>query len=98
MTAPQPRYSKEEFTRRGNALYEDQVRPQVEQEPDSVGKIVALDIETGAFEVADDAIAASDRLLARLPNAQIWFVRVGHRALHRFGARPVSSTKTAGAA
>lgn len=87
----QPRYSKDEFTRRGNALYEEQVRAQVEQQPGSRGKVVALDIETGQFEMAGDAIAASDKLLAHVPDAQIWFVRVGSRALHRFGPRPAAA-------
>jgi hypothetical protein len=32
MTVHQLRYSKEEFARRDNVLYESQVRPQVEQE------------------------------------------------------------------
>ncbi len=36
----QPRYSKEEFARRGDALYEAQVRSQVEEE--NHGKIVAI--------------------------------------------------------
>src|SRR4051812_46511465 len=48
MTVRQPRYSKEEFARRGNAIYEQQVRPQVEE--GNRGRIVAIDIETGAFE------------------------------------------------
>lgn len=48
MTVRQPRYSKEEFARRGDAIYESQVRPQVEA--GNRGKIVAIDIETGAFE------------------------------------------------
>jgi len=85
MTVRQPRYSKEEYARRGNEIYERQVRPQVEE--GNEGKIVALDIETGAFEVAEDTLTASDRLLARYPNAQPWFVRIGHRAVHRFGPR-----------
>jgi hypothetical protein len=51
MTARQPRYSKEEFARRGDEIYETQVRPQVEA--GNHGKIVAINIETGAFEVAD---------------------------------------------
>jgi hypothetical protein len=42
---------------------------------------VAIDIDTGAFEVANDVLTASDRLLARYPHAQTWFVRIGHRAL-----------------
>lgn len=87
MTALQPRYSKEEFAQRGSAIYERQVRPQVED--GNQGKIVAIDIDTGAFEVAEDVLSASDRLLARCPNAQTWFVRIGSRAVHRFGLRSI---------
>jgi hypothetical protein len=83
MTIRQPRYNKEEFARRGHEIYESQVRQQVEK--DNHGKIVAIDIETGAFEVAKDSLTASDQLLARLTDAQIWFVRIGHRAVHRVG-------------
>lgn len=83
MTVQSFNYSKEEFARRGNEIYESQVRPQVES--GNYGRIVAIDIETGAFELADDTITASDRLLERYPNAQIWRVRIGHKAVHRFG-------------
>jgi hypothetical protein len=83
MVVRQPRYSKEEFARRGDEIYESQVRQQVEE--GNHGKIVAIDIETGAFEVAKDSLTASDRLLEKYPDAQIWFVRIGHRAVHRIG-------------
>ena len=66
----QPRYSKEEFARRGDEIYESQVRQQVEE--GNHGKIVAIDIETGAFEVADDIVTASDHLLSKYPDAQTW--------------------------
>lgn len=85
MTKRQPRYSKEEHARRGTAVYEQHVRPQVEA--GNQGKIVALDVDTGAFEVAEDSVTASLRLLARHPDAQIWSVRIGHPAVHRFGPR-----------
>jgi hypothetical protein len=85
MVVRQPRYSKEEFARRGDEIYESQVRPQVEE--GNYGKIVAIDIETGAFEVADDILTATDHLFEQLPDAQPWIVRIGHRAVHRFGAR-----------
>jgi len=85
MPTRQPRYSREEFARRGTELYERQVRPQVED--GNEGKVVAIDIETGIFEVAEDTLTASDHLLARCPDAQTWFVRIGHRALHRVGPR-----------
>ena len=83
MAARQPRYSKEEFAQRGQALYEKCVRPQVER--GNRGRIVAVDIGTGEFEVGDDAVTASGRLLARCPDAQPWCVRIGRRAMHRFG-------------
>jgi hypothetical protein len=72
MTVRQPRYSKEEFARRGDEIYESRVRPQVEA--GNYGKIVAIDIETGAFEVADDIVTASDSLLSKYPDAQTWFM------------------------
>ena len=88
MGVRQPRYSKEEFARRGQAIYEKRVRPQVEE--GNTGRVVAVDVETEEFEVADDPIAASDRLFARCPDAQPWLVRSGHRALHRFGVAHAS--------
>lgn len=91
MTVRQPRYSKEEFAQRGNKIYESQVRSQVEAENHS--KIVAIDIETGAFEVADNLLASSKQLLARLPDAQTWFVRIGHPAVDHFGARSLRTTR-----
>lgn len=85
MAVRQPRYPKEEYARRGNEIYESQVRSQVEE--GNHGKIVAIDIETGAFEIADDLLAASKQLLARVPDPQTWFVRIGHPAVDHFGAR-----------
>jgi len=83
MTIQQLRYSKEEFARRGNEIYASQVRSKVEE--GNHGKIVAIDIETGAFELADDTMTASDRLLERYSDAQIWCVRIGYKGVHRFG-------------
>jgi hypothetical protein len=85
MTVRQPRYSKEEFAQRGDEIYESQVRPKVEA--GNHGKIVAINIETGAFEVADTPMIAVDRLYEREPDAQPWVIRIGHRAVFRFGSR-----------
>ena len=81
MTVRQPRYSKEEFARRGDEIYET-LRPLVEA--GNNGKIVAIDIETGAFELADDTMTAARRLRERIPDSQTWVVRIGYRAVHRF--------------
>lgn len=64
----QPRYGKEDFARHSNRIYEQKVRHQVERGNRS--KIVAIDIETGAFEVADNTITAANRLLAHHPDSQ----------------------------
>ena len=85
----QPRYSKEEHARRGEDVYEQRLRAQLE--PGNDGKIVAIDVDTGEYEVAEKVLAASQRLLARLPDAQVWCIRIGHRAVHRFGPRSASA-------
>jgi hypothetical protein len=85
MAVRQPRYSKEEFAQRGDALYETAVRVQVEE--GNHGKMVAIDIETGAFEVAEAPRIAVDRLYDRYPDAQPWVIRIGHRAVFRIGSQ-----------
>lgn len=85
MTVRQPKFSKEEHAQRGQAIYEQRVRPLVEA--DHRGDIVAIDIETGDYELADTTLDAANRLLTRCPDAQIWFVRVGFPGVHRFGPR-----------
>jgi hypothetical protein len=84
LLTPHSSYSDEEFARRGDEVYEREVLPHLGAE--DKGKIVALDIETGAFAVGPDELAATDRLRAQRPNAEIWFRRVGYRHVHRFGA------------
>jgi hypothetical protein len=69
----------------GHELYESRIRSLVAE--GNHGKIVAIDMETGAFEVADDLLTASKQLSARFPDAQTWFVRIGYPAVDHFGAR-----------
>ena len=86
MSPQQPRYTAEETARRGDELYEREVRAKVEVV--NHGNVVAIDIETGAYALDENALAAAKRLRVQHPDAEIWFVRVGHRALHRIGVRP----------
>lgn len=83
MTFRQPRYSKEEFAKRGDRIYETQIRPKLKES--DRGLVIAIDIETGAFEIADTPIIATDRLYEKYPDAQPWVIRIGHRTLYRFG-------------
>jgi hypothetical protein len=79
---PPPHYSKEEFARRGEEIYERDVRPRIEAGDE--GKFVVIDIDTGAYELDEDELAASDRLFARNSDAQLWVTRVGSRYARRF--------------
>lgn len=79
-----PRYSKEDALRLGDAIYDRDVRTKVE--PHHNGEIVAIDLDSGAWEVDQDQDTAADRLQARLPDAQILVMRVGARYITRFGA------------
>ncbi|HZT40690.1 MAG TPA: hypothetical protein VFA07_00805 [Chthonomonadaceae bacterium] len=84
MGVHQLRYSKEEAARRETEIYERDIRPQVEA--DNKGNYVAIHIETGIWEMDADEIAASDRLLAHHPDAQIGLTRVSFGYIRRFGA------------
>ena len=67
-------YSKDEFVKRGDRIYEQDIQPHLT--PEDEGKFVLIDIETGAYEIDANELAASDRLLARCPTAQVWMMRV----------------------
>ena len=86
MTVRQSRYSKEESARLGSDIYERQIRPLVEE--GNKGKIVAIDIETGEYSLGENVLSAAQPLFDRNDDAQLWGVRVGHRAVHRIRARP----------
>jgi hypothetical protein len=81
----QRRHSKEEFARRGDSIYEKKVRPQVKAR--DKGKFAAIDIETGEFALDADELRACHELRKRIPDAQIWMVRVGYPYVHRIGGR-----------
>ena len=91
MTKTSPCYSKDEFARRGDVIYERDVAPSLAES--AKGMFAAIDIETGAYEVDADELTASDLLLARVPDAQIWVRRIGSRYTRRFGPRPRSEDK-----
>ncbi len=76
-------YSAEETARRGDEIYEREIRARVE--PTHRSQVVAIDIVSGAYVVAANALSASQKLLTQHPHAEIWCVRIGSRVLHRIG-------------
>lgn len=83
MTGNKALYSSEEFSRRGQEIYDRDVRPALRREDEN--KFVAIDIGSGVYEIDGDDYAATERLLATQPQAQIWLARVGQRAAYRIG-------------
>ena len=78
-----PRRPRDEVARLGKEKYQRDIQRQVEA--DHVGEVVAIDVDSGDYALGANAIAASEGLRNRRPDAQVWLMRVGHRTLYHFG-------------
>ena len=88
MTPARPRRPKEETARLGDEIYERDIKATVEA--DHHGEFVSIDVDSGSWAISDDLLTAAERLREQSPDAiDVWSVRVGHRALHHFGGRPL---------
>ncbi len=83
MAATKRRYSKEEFARCGDALVESKVRPHLTAADED--KFIAIDIETGEYELDKNEMKAVEQLRKCVPDPQIWLVHATLGYLHRFG-------------
>lgn len=81
---PHPRFTSEELARRGEELWDREIRRRVDTE-ENVGRLVSINIETGDYAVGDDLIATSRKLQARHPGAAIWTKRIGYDAVFAVG-------------
>ncbi len=80
-------YDGEEVKRRGKAWYAQTVRAQVETEA-NIGKVVVIDVETGAYLVDDDVlnpVRAALALRQQHPGAMLWGERIGYNAVYALG-------------
>ena len=86
----------DETVRLGLEIYERDIRHKVEK--DHVGKIVAIDVDSGCWALGDDAVisdedVAVERLRAKQPDAvNILCERAGYYALRSFGAGSLRRT------
>ena len=83
---PHPRYSNEEIVRRGQEIYERRLRLQLED--GNEGKVLAIDVETGDYELDSDEIAASRRAMAKSPGHALYLMRIGYESLYGFNGGP----------
>lgn len=73
--------NRDELARLSEAMFVGRVRPLLH--PNDEVKFVAIDVESGAFEVDTDDHAAVSRLHGRVPGAQVWLVRAGYPTARR---------------
>ena len=73
----QPRHSLEEMARLGQQVYERDVRPHLKPEHD--GLYLAVDVEGRGWEIGTDEDAVVERLVNRIPDAQVSLQRAGRR-------------------
>jgi hypothetical protein len=78
-----------EVAARGEQLYRDHIQPQMQAA--DLDKFVVIDVASGDFEIADDDLAATKRLLSRRPDAFLYGVRVGHSAAYALGGHFVAA-------
>jgi hypothetical protein len=79
------RYTKEEVTERGEAIYQQQIRAKVEVE--NKGRFLVVDIETGEYEIDDDELTAIKRAYSKRPEGEFYLLRIGYPTAHRLGGR-----------
>ena len=75
----------EELARRGQEYYDRHLRAKLE--PQHNGKFLALDVETGDYELEASQLAAFDRAEAKHPGSVFYILRVGHTTAARIGAQ-----------
>ena len=60
-----------------------QLRDKVET-AGNIGRFIVLDVESGDYEIDDEGIESSRRLLARHPGAILYALRLGYKAVASF--------------
>jgi hypothetical protein len=76
--------SGNEIAHRGNLLYAERIRAEVET-PENIGKMVIIDVETGDYEVDELGLEASHHLHAKRPNAPLYGIRIGYNVAESLG-------------
>jgi len=81
---PETKRTLDELAKLGGEIFDQQIRPMLRTEDH--GKFVAIDVETGAYEVDEDDYTAVARLRSRNPEADVWLMRAGYPTAYRIGA------------
>jgi len=81
---PYPTLTAEEIARRGEEIYERDLRAKLETE-ENRGQFLIIDIATGDYEINKEDLIATEQLLTRHPNAMTYGLRIGYEAAYELG-------------
>ena len=83
MPATTTRLTLDELASLGRDIFDCQVQPALR--PEDHGKFVAVDVDTGDYEMDENDHAAVMRLRSRKPAAEIWLLCAGYPTTYRIG-------------
>ena len=86
MSATESRHSPEELARLGEQIFDQQIGPALKAT--DKGKFVAIDVDTGEYEIDADDYSAVMRLRSRVPAADIWLMCAGYKTAYKIGRFP----------
>ncbi len=92
MNARKPKYHKDVLGDMAERLYDSSIRAKVD--PEYIGRFIAIDVESGDYEVADSIRDATAILHQRRPEAQTFCRRIGpdSAVTHFYGFNAASFT------
>jgi hypothetical protein len=73
--------TKEQIAERGERIYGERLRATLE--PEHRGRFFVLDIVSGDYEVDEEDIGATSRLLLRKPDGILYGLRIGYAAAYK---------------
>ncbi len=73
--------SRNDIIRRGQAVYAQQLRAQLEAT--HKGKFLVINVDTGEYETDDNDLNAMRKAQAKFPGAALYLMRIGEPAAYR---------------
>jgi hypothetical protein len=84
MSATQGKYTLDEICDRGEAIFFGTIQPKLGPEWDD--QFVAIDIESGDYEIGRDELALVEVMQNRKPDGTLFLARAGAKTAHTIGS------------
>ena len=83
MPSLEARLTPDEIAERGERIYRDHLRAQLRE--GNIGKYLVIDIDSEDYEIGAEHLPTAKRLRARHPDASLYGMRIGYKAMASFG-------------